>query len=240
MQVVILAGGLGTRLWPLTRTGPKPMVLVAGVPYLEHQVRLLQKQSIEDIVMLTGYLGEQIENYFGDGGRWGMSIKYSRELQPLGTAGALRQAETLLAQTFVLIYGDSYLPVRYADCHDRLLDTGALCSVAAYDNESGDTMVKSNIDLDSSGYVTVYEKDSDRHLRYVEAGVLAMRKECIGLIPPAGAVSLEKEIFPQLIANKQLVAWLTRQRFYDIGTPERLRVITDFLSHDHYSNAVSN
>src|ERR1051325_9126184 len=111
MQVVILAGGLGTRLWPLTKTGPKPMVPVAGLPYLEHQVRLFEKQSIRDVVMLTGYLGEQIEEYFGDGARWGMSIAYSREQQPLGTGGALREARHLLAETFVLIYGDSYLPI---------------------------------------------------------------------------------------------------------------------------------
>src|SRR5713226_3145966 len=119
MQAVILAGGLGTRLWPLTKTGPKPMVPVAGVPYLEHQVRLLQQQSITDVVMLTGYLGEQIEEYFRNGARWGMTIRYSREHQPLGTGGALREARALLAETFVLIYGDSYLPIRYADAHER-------------------------------------------------------------------------------------------------------------------------
>ena len=82
MQAVILAGGLGTRLWPLTQTLPKPMALVAGVPYLEHQLRLLKRQSISDLVLLTGYLGEQIEDYFGDGSRLGMQIRYSREPEP--------------------------------------------------------------------------------------------------------------------------------------------------------------
>src|SRR5260370_40275553 len=105
MQAVILAGGLGTRLWPLTRTVPKPMVPVAGVPYLEHQLRLLKKQSILDILLLTGYLGELVEEYFGDGGSLGLAIRYSREDQPCGTAGALRGAGSRVRDSFMLIYG---------------------------------------------------------------------------------------------------------------------------------------
>src|SRR5258708_32930583 len=109
MKAVILAGGLGTRLWPLTRTVPKPMVPVAGVPYLEHQLRLLKKQSILDIVLLTGYLGEQVEEYFGGGGSLGLAIRYSREHQPSGTPGALREGRSLPSHSFLLIYGDSSL-----------------------------------------------------------------------------------------------------------------------------------
>src|SRR5215470_7155250 len=85
VQAVILAGGLGTRLWPLTKAIPKPMVLVCGAPYLEHQLRLLARQSITDVLLLTGYLGSQIEEYFGDGASVGLHIHYSRELEPLGT-----------------------------------------------------------------------------------------------------------------------------------------------------------
>src|SRR5437764_7627858 len=109
MHVVSVAGGLGTRLWPLTKTVPKPMVEVAGVPYLEHQLRILAGQGIRDIVLLTGYLGEQIEDHFGDGARLGLSLRYSREQTPLGTGGALLQARELLADDFLIIYGDSYL-----------------------------------------------------------------------------------------------------------------------------------
>src|ERR1700733_465197 len=164
MQAVILAGGLGTRLWPLTKTVPKPMVPVAGVPYLEHQLRLLKKQAIGDVVLLTGYLGEQIERYFGDGGRLNMRIRYSREREPLGTAGALREARPLLAETFLLIYGDSYLPMDYRAAYGQLLATGARGLVVVFDNRKDDTSVKNNIVLDDEGYVTVYEKDSSLQL----------------------------------------------------------------------------
>jgi NDP-sugar pyrophosphorylase family protein len=112
--------------------------------------------------------------------------------------------------------------------------------VVVYDNRRGDTSVKNNIDVDDTGFVTVYEKDSARALSYVEAGVLAFRKSCLDLIPPQGPVSLEKEIFPLLIAKRQLAAHITQQRFYDIGTAERLKVIEEFLAHDHHTNTISN
>ncbi len=230
MQAVILAGGLGTRLWPLTKTVPKPMVPVAGVPYLEHQLRLLARQGVLDILILTGYLGEQIVEYFGDGGRFGLSIDYSREETPAGTGGALRDARAKLADAFLLIYGDSYLPIDYVAALEKLGESGAQGLLVAYDNRLADTSVKNNVDVDEESYVSRYEKDAPDPLGYVEAGVLAFRRSVVDLIPSAGAVSLEKEIFPQLIARRQLLAFVTRQRFYDIGTPERLKAIEALLA----------
>lgn len=230
MQAVILAGGLGTRLWPLTEAIPKPMVQIAGSPYLEHQLRLLAAQNIRDILLLTGYLGEQIENYFGDGSRLGLRLSYSREQSPLGTGGALREARAQLHDAFLIIYGDSYLPIQYGDAFDRLLSTGAEGVLVAYDNSLADTSVKNNIELDDRGYVARYEKDSPDRLSFVEAGVLAFRRSVVDLMPPEGIVSLEKEIFPRLIAEKRLAALITTQRFYDIGTPDRLAVIETLFS----------
>ena len=233
MQAVILAGGLGTRLLPLTEVIPKPMVQVAGVPYLEHQLRLLAEQDIRDVLLLTGYLGEQIEAYFDDGSRMGLRIAYSRESSPVGTGGALRDARSKLAPAFLIIYGDSYLPMQYGEAFDRLIETGAEGLVVVYDNSVEDTSVKNNIELDEHGRVSRYEKDSPDRLSYVEAGVLAFRREVVDLMPMAGVVSLEKEIFPQLIERRQLAAFVTPQRFYDIGTPERLALIERVLAHDH-------
>jgi NDP-sugar pyrophosphorylase family protein len=230
MQAVILAGGLGTRLLPLTEAIPKPMVQVAGSPYLEHQLRLLADQNIRDILLLTGYLGDQIEDYFGDGARLGLRLSYSRERSPLGTGGALREARDKLADAFLIIYGDSYLPIRYGEALERLISTGAEGLVVVYDNTLADTSVKNNIELDDSGYVSRYEKDSLDRLSFVEGGVLAFRRSVVDLMPKAGMVSLEKEIFPRLIAEKRLAALVTTQRFYDIGTPERLAMIEAWLA----------
>ncbi|EMI17651.1 Nucleotidyl transferase family protein [Rhodopirellula maiorica SM1] len=231
MQAVILAGGLGTRLWPLTKTVPKPMVPIAGTPYLEHQLRLLQQQSITDIVLLTGYLSEQIEEHFGDGSRFGISIAYSKETTPLGTGGALRQAAPLLQESFLVIYGDSYLPIQYAEVLDTLANTSATGAVTVYDNQSEDTGVTNNIALDDGDFITKYKKDApdDPLLQYVEAGVLAFKRSVLQRIPE-GQVSLEQQIFPLLISERGLVGHITQERFYDIGTPERLERIAEQLA----------
>lgn len=241
MQAVILAGGLGTRLWPITEEIPKPMAPVAGAPYLEHQLRLLKRQQITDILLLIGHLGKQIENYFGDGGRLGLSIRYSREISPLGTGGALRQAGPLLAEQFLVIYGDSLLPIDYVEVFRALERSPAGGLVVVYDNSLADTSVRNNIALDDDGFVVRYDKEAQggSQLAYVEAGVLAFRRSILELIP-AGVVSLEKEIYPKLIARRQLTAYRTRQRFYDIGTPERLRSIEAFLLDDHHADSFSN
>lgn len=231
MQALILAGGLGTRLWPMTRDVPKPMVPVAGKPYLEHQLRLLKTQSITDIVLLTGYLGEQIESYFGDGSNLGLRIRYSREPAPAGTGGALRLARPLLDTVFLLIYGDSYLPIQYGLVGEQLVDAEALGVVVVYRDVTGETNVLPNIALNDSGWVTRYDKTQlrDPELKYIEAGVLALDRSILNLMPDEGSVSLEQNVFPQLIAAHRLRGMPVAQRFYDIGTPERLQVIEGLL-----------
>ena len=237
MQAVILAGGLGTRLWPLTKEIPKPMAPVAGAPYLEHQLRLLEKQGITEILLLTGYLGEQIEDYFGDGSPFGLSIRYSRESAPIGTGGALREATALLASEFLVIYGDSLLPMDYHSVMAEL--TRAEGVLVVYDNRHSDTSVDNNIALDDEGFVSRYAKGTrDPELKFVDAGVLAFRRSVLERIPEDGVVSLEKEVYPELIKRRQLIGLETRQRFFDIGTPERLRAIEKFLLHDYHANAV--
>jgi NDP-sugar pyrophosphorylase family protein len=230
MQTVILAGGLGTRLGALTRKIPKPMLPVAGMPYLEHQLRLLAGQSLRDVLLLTGYLGGQIESYFGAGSRLGLRIRYSREFHPLGTGGALREARPKLAETFLLLYGDSLLPIEYAAVGRRLKDSAALGAIVVYRDPSGETSVHPNVALDRSGLVARYDKTaSDLTLEYVEAGASCFRREVLDLLPATGPASFEQCAFSALIARRRLAALPTAQRFYDIGTPERLRTIEDYL-----------
>ena len=233
MQVVILAGGLGTRLHPITRLVPKPMVPVAGVPYLAHQLRLLASQSFSHVLMLTGYLGEQIEACFGDGNEFGLRIKYCRERIPMGTGGALREARWALAESFLLIYGDSYLPIAYRELGIQLQASGAGAVVAVYRDATGETNVPANIVLGPDGTILRYDKRSgnaDPELCYIDAGVLALRRSVLDLIPEEGPASLEERIFPELIRRRRLLGHVTSQRFYDMGTPERLRVIEEYLA----------
>lgn len=230
MQAVILAGGLGTRLRPITETIPKPMVLIAGRPYLEYQIAYLRDQKMTDILLLIGYKGEHIENHFGDGESFGVRIRYSKEETPLGTGGALRHALELLDERFLLLYGDSFQPMQYADCVATFTDAGADACVVAYNNTES-TDVKNNLYVDERGVVIRYDKTGvDPRLNMVEAGVSLYKKSVIERIQTSGVTSLEQDIFPKLIEEGELRAYPVRDRFYDIGTPERLAAAELFFA----------
>ncbi len=229
MQVVILAGGLGTRLRPITERIPKPMVSIHGRPYLEYQINYLRRSGLVDILLVTGYLGEQVEAYFRDGRKFGVSLTYVQEDVIRGTGGALKCAEKYLADEFLIVYGDSFLPISHADFLSSFRVSQKSGMIVAYDNRNN-TDVKNNVELDERGLVLRYDKEhNDARLRYVESGVLALKKSVIGFIPREKVVSLEIEIFPRLIAERELAAYVTRERFYDIGTPERLQKAADYF-----------
>lgn len=224
MQAVILAGGLGTRLRPLTQAVPKPMVPVGGRPFLEHIVSLLAAQDFRRMLLLTGYLGEQVSDHFGDGSRFGTAIEYCREPAPLGTAGAIHNALARLDSSFLLLYGDSYLPIDYRLVAGAFARSPRLGLMVVYENRLEDTGVPNNVAIDAAGRVVRYEKGSgDASLRYVEAGVLCFRREVFSGLPAGESVSLEQDIFPALCRQGELGAYVTRQRFFDIGTAERLQ-----------------
>lgn len=230
MQAVILAGGLGTRLRPLTYDIPKPMVPINNKPYLEYQLNYLKQQGITNIVLLVGYLGEQIQAYFGDGDKWGLQIQYAFEKTPMGTGGGLKNAQDLLADEFLLIYGDSFLPLDYNDLIQAYCKVNADMVLCVYDN-SLNTDVISNIALDEAdGCVLRYVKDQqDATMKYVDAGVMMLNKSVLELIPPEEVVSLEQRIFPLLIVKRAMYSYVTKNRFYDIGTPERLALAMEVL-----------
>ncbi len=223
MQAVILAGGLGTRLRPLTDQVPKPMVEVGGRPFVEYVIHHLVEQGFRQILMLVGYLGERIESYFGDGACYGAAIRYAREPRPLGTGGALRNAVNTLEEEFLLLFGDSYLPIDYRAVEASFRSAPAPGMMVVYDDPGGETGVLKNVALDGDGWVSRYEKGTGSpDLKYVEAGVLCFRRGVFAGLPSGEAVSLEHEIYPRLIACRQLRALITSQRFFDIGTPQRL------------------
>src|SRR3990172_12840536 len=156
MQIVILAGGLGTRLRPITERMPKCMVPVDGKPFLEYQLELFSRQGVRDIVLCVGHLGEAVLEHFGDGSRFGVQIAYSWERQGLlGTAGALKNAEPLLAPEFFVTYGDSYLLLDYREIMRRFREGNALGMMVAYRNH--DRWERSNVAL-REGHVSAYDK----------------------------------------------------------------------------------
>lgn len=229
MQAVILCGGKGVRLRPLTSKVPKPIVPINGRPFLEHQILYLKKHGIKDFVFCAGYLWEKIKEYFNDGSRFGVKISYSIEHSLLGTGGALKNAKNLLWKKFFVIYGDSYLPINYKKVYEKAEELNKIGVLVVYNNEK-DTHVKNNVVLNKDGLVTRYDKEIiDRSMKYVDAGVSVFKKEVLNFIIQSKNVSLEKDVFKKLINAKQLAAIKTKQRFYDIGTAKRLKEIEKIL-----------
>jgi NDP-sugar pyrophosphorylase family protein len=222
-QAAILAGGLGTRMRPLTESIPKPMLPVRGKPFLHHQLELLRSFGIRRVVLLVAYLGEQIEKHFGDGAALGLHLTYSHEPAPLGTGGALKNAEALLDEEFLLLNGDTYLAIDYAALGNAFRASKAMAMIVAYENS--DARVPSNLALSLDRSVAAYRKRDPRGLTHVDAGVIALRREVLNEIPAGRACSLEEEIFPRLIERGQMKAWVTKEPFYDMGSPAGLEAL---------------
>ena len=228
MQTVILAGGRGTRLSPITCNIPKPMVPVKDKPFLEYLLWMLKRNSLKKILLCVGYLGNKIEAYFGDGRHLGIKIKYSYEKELMGTGGALKLASDLLEEKFLLLYGDSYLDIEYGEFIKFFENQKTIGSIVIYDNAHGDTKVKNNIAMEGN-FITKYDKrKEDANLKYVEAGASIFKKELLNLIEESQFVSLENDIFPVLIKNKELTGYPSSVGFCDIGTFERLNLFKGF------------
>jgi NDP-sugar pyrophosphorylase family protein len=220
MQMLILAGGLGSRLRPLTDRLPKCMVPAGGKPFLEHQLQLLASRGVRDIVLCLGYLGERVLERFGNGHHLGVSLTYAWEQDgPLGTAGAIRNAQALLAPEFVVTYGDSYLLLDYRAIMKRFRQSDALAMMVVYRNE--DRLERSNVVV-RDGRVAAYDKTTRLPgMVYVNEGLSVLRRRALRLIPP-GITFSQEQFFELLIRRRQLLAYETEQRFYEIGSRQGL------------------
>jgi NDP-sugar pyrophosphorylase family protein len=217
--VAILAGGFGTRLGSLTRDLPKPMISIAGRPYLERVIDSFARCGLRDIALLTGYRAGVVEEHFGDGTRFGVRIAYSRETEPLGTGGAIREARALLGQRFVMTYGDV---LRYFD-YDRFVSAHDEPCLAVYPRRDiGNAEV-------AGGRIVRFDKRAPE-LPYIDAGFSVMPSSVIDLLPSSGACSFEETIFPRLAAEGRLACEVVDLNFFDIGTPEELeRTVSGFV-----------
>jgi NDP-sugar pyrophosphorylase family protein len=220
MQVLILAGGLGSRLSPLTEQVPKCMVSAGGKPFLEHQLRLLASRGMRDIVLCVGYLGERVLECFWNGHHLGVDIAYAWERDGLlGTAGAIRNAEALLKPEFFVTYGDSYLLLDYRAIMKRFRESDALGMMVVYRNEN--QLEPSNVVV-RDGHVTAYDKTTRLPwMVYVNEGLSVLRRRSLKLIPP-GIPFSQEQFYQMLIRRRQLMAYETEQRFYEIGSRQGL------------------
>jgi MurNAc alpha-1-phosphate uridylyltransferase len=221
LPVAVLAGGLATRLRPLTEQVPKILLDVAGRPFAEHQVELLRHHGISKVVFCLGYLGEQVVDALGDGGRWQMTFRYVFDGPRLaGTGGALRRALPELGGAFFVIYGDSYL-----DCDFRAIEasfgaSGKLGLMTVFRND--DRWDRSNVELDCGHIVRHDKRPGDGKMRHIDYG--------LGILTPAAFEHWRDDeqpfdlvaVYQRLITNGELAGYEVTERFYEIGSREGL------------------
>lgn len=227
MQVAILAGGLATRLRPLLQNKPKSMVEILRKPFLEYQIELLKRDGIRDIVLCTGHFGDQIASHFGDGGRFGVSIEYSDEGERLlGTAGALKNAGSLLDDVFFTMYGDSYIFLDFAAVMSYFKSQDRLALMTVYKNY--DRYGRSNVVVEGNLIRKFSKMEKPEDMIYIEYGVNIFRKEVLEMIPENQHYSLD-ELFPRLTERGELLAFEVEERFYEIGSEQGFKEFGEFI-----------
>jgi D-glycero-D-manno-heptose 1,7-bisphosphate phosphatase len=226
-QAVILAGGLGTRLRPITDKIPKPMIQFHGKPFLEYLIELLKEQGIEEIILLLGYLSDKVVEHFGDGDEFGIKILYS--ISPVEDDTGLRifKAKDIIKDEFLLLYCDNYWPLNLQKMYTKFRESQTDALVTIYGNKDGYT--KSNCIVDKDDFLIVYDKSRQvSNLNGVDIGFFILKKEVLNLIP-VGNVNFEKEVMPVLVGNKNIIAYKTDHRYYSVGSHERLLLTEKFL-----------
>jgi len=216
LPVAVLAGGMATRLRPITEKIPKLLVEVAGEPFFSHQLRLLQRAGLRRIVLCVGHLGEMIAARYGDGAPWGVAIEYSYDGEHLlGTGGALIRALPRLGDAFYVLYGDSYLPIDYAAVGRAFLASGSLGLMTVHANHGA--YDASNVWY-ADGRIQLYSKKERRpEMRHIDYGLGVFRAAAFAGYPRDAVVDLA-DVQTDLCRRGELAGMEIPQRFYEIGS----------------------
>ncbi len=224
-QTVILAGGLGTRLRPLTDDRPKSMVEVLGKPFLQRQIELLSAQGLTRFLLLVGHQADQIVSYFGDGASLGVEIAYSFDgSTPLGTGGALVKAAARLESWFLVLDGDSFLPIDFHAPIARFQQLRPLALMTVYRNAN--RYVPSNVAI-RRGRVVTYDRTQGDYV-YIHAGLTIFQRKVLEMFP-ADRFMLMDEIYQRLVAGHDLGCFVLRRRFYEMGSFDGMADLERYL-----------
>jgi NDP-sugar pyrophosphorylase family protein len=224
LPVAILAGGLATRLGPLTEKVPKSLILIDGEPFVAHQLRLLQSRGIRRVILCVGHLGEQIERIVGNGRAFGVEVTYSYDGPILlGTAGAIRAALPNLGEDFFVIYGDSYLVCDYNAVEQEFLRSRKSGLMTVFRNDG--QWDASNVEFEKGRILAYSKKNRTPLMHYIDYGLGAFKAEAF-----SGAATDLADVYEELLQADELAAVEVRERFYEIGSPSGLQEMTNFLS----------
>jgi N-acetyl-alpha-D-muramate 1-phosphate uridylyltransferase len=225
--VAILAGGLATRMRPLTETIPKALLDVNGEPFIAHQLRLLAGQGAHRVVVCVGYLGERVEQWVGDGRRFGLDVRFSFDgPRLLGTAGALARALPLLGKRFFVLYGDSYLPCDFAAVQRAFDAAGKRALMTVFRNEG--RFDASNVLFEADRIVTYDKVHRTAAMHHIDYGLGLFDRRAFDTVPRDQPCGLA-ELYQAMLAQGELAACEIHDRFYEIGSFEGLEETCRYL-----------
>ena len=228
--VVILAGGMATRLHPITEKIPKALVEVGGRPFIAHQLDLLKSRGIRFVVISAWYKGEMIRDFVGDGSRFGIDVKYVFDgANPLGTGGAIRKSLPLLDNPFFVLYGDSYLPCDYADVQANFDRHEQQALMTIYRNEG--RWDSSNVEMVNGQILCYDKKNRTPRMEFIDYGLGLFKPEVFATLRGGQPADLT-EIYQKLVADNNLRAYEVKQRFYEIGSFNGLSELDRLLTDD--------
>jgi len=215
--IAILAGGLATRLRPLTETIPKSMIQVAGEPFIAHQLRMLVHKGIHDVVVLCGVMGEQIVDFVEDGSAFGCNVRYSFDGEiRRGTGGAIRNALPLLGEKFMVVYGDSYCSTDYVRIYGAFLVSGKMGLMTVFQNE--DHWDKSNVEFRDNKIVRYDKEHQTSKMRFIDYGINVFSAKAFETINSKEAMFDLSVLQMELVRRNSLAGYQVFERFYEVGS----------------------
>lgn len=227
LPVLILSGGLATRMQSVTGNIPKSMIDVAGKPFIHWQLTMLKNQGINNVILCIGHLGEMIEKYAGNGAAYGLNLTYSYDGDKLlGTGGAIKKIEEFLPDAFFVLYGDSYLDIPYAPVEKAFRTSGKAGLMTVYENT--DLYDVSNVDFRDGELVGYSKRNKTADMRHIDYGLGILRKDVFADFPMYEFLDLA-DVYEKLANEKQLFGFEVFERFYEIGSPEGLQELRERL-----------
>lgn len=227
LPVAILAGGLATRLRPITESIAKALIEVNGEPFLAHQLRLLSSRGIQRVVLCVGYRGEMIRDFVGDGSQFGLraDVLFDGPVL-LGTAGAIRHALPLLGDNFFVLYGDSYLPCDYSAVGSAFLHSGKRGLMTVFRNDG--KFDASNVEYRDGQIIRYDKKITTPAMKHIDYGLGAFRADVFAGLPDGVPCDLAA-VYQTLLSSGELAAFDVPERFYEIGSIGGLEETSEYL-----------
>ena len=226
-DVVLLAGGLATRLRPLTEKIPKSLIDINGEPFIAHQLRLLQQQNIQRVIICHAFLGEQIQAYVDDGSRFGLNVVYSADgNQLLGTAGAIRKVLPCLPEQFFVLYGDSYLLCDFYEVQKVFLQSQKSALMTVFRNHG--QWDKSNIEFLDGNIIQYNKIQQTNKMDYIDYGLGIFQKTIFSVLPEKTTIDLA-DLYQLILTKNELAGCEINQRFYEIGSFSGMAELENYL-----------